>query len=138
MTLQGLRRGDSGGRVWLAPTRLRKGYGGQCRERGGSAECGMNGETAQKFTAEDAENAKGGLGNGLPEGPRGRERLRPSATDVGAWTLTGRRRPPWHGYGSRSSHGRLALPGCLGRRHGSWPCQGGNRCGQVRIDKEYV
>jgi hypothetical protein len=34
-------------------------------------------------------------------------------------------RPPWHGYGSRSSHGRLALPGCRGRPDAS--AQGGVR-----------
>jgi len=65
-------------------------------EKGGDRGRGKR-QTARQFTARRDHRERQELGNG--NGKRQHQGV-----------------PPWHGYGSRSSHGRLALPGCRGRR----------------------
>jgi hypothetical protein len=68
-------------------------------------------------------------------GAQGRRHEQKSAAGAGAWTLAGRR-PATARLWPCQGAGAWTLAGRRRPRHG--PCQGGDRCGQVRIDKEYA
>ena len=85
---------------------------------------------AARFAARRARRAFGSAGAGCgenrsvlflrkltPKSEKNRKKLQKSANPrLPILTLSPRpSHPPWHGYGSRLSHGRLALPGCRGR-----------------------